>query len=175
MAKISLYKNFRRPDILRTFINAKIFTTKVFVHEHFQIYGIYIRYMYICFALFRNLRFLQKALRFLGIPRTLALALTQVGATISTVPQWATVDVAAPTWARARMGKVEMAAPTWARARMSTVEMVAPTWVRARARMGTVEMVAPTWVRARVRAKARAGPHPACVRARARSGRRCAF
>ena len=41
MAKISLYKNFRRLDILRKFINAKIFTTKVFVHENFQIYGIY--------------------------------------------------------------------------------------------------------------------------------------
>ena len=27
-------------DILRKFINAKIFTTKVFVHENFQIYGI---------------------------------------------------------------------------------------------------------------------------------------
>ena len=40
MAKISLYKNFRRLDILRKFINAKIFTTKVFVHENFQIYGI---------------------------------------------------------------------------------------------------------------------------------------
>ena len=45
MAKISLYKNFRRLDILRKFINAKIFTTKVFVHENFQIYGIYI-YIY---------------------------------------------------------------------------------------------------------------------------------
>ena len=85
-------------------------------------------YMYVS-TLFRNLRFLQKALhflgiprkrtmgsalfrnlRFLGIPRTLALA--QVGAAISTV---------------------EMAAPTWARAR-----------ARARARMGTVEMATPT-------------------------------
>ena len=36
---ISLYKNFRRLDILRKFFNAKIFTTKVFVHENFQIYG----------------------------------------------------------------------------------------------------------------------------------------
>ena len=66
-------------------------------------------------ALFRNLHFLQKALRFLGIPRTLALA--QVGAAISTVPQWATVEMAALTWARTRMGMVEMAAPTCARAR----------------------------------------------------------
>ena len=66
-------------------------------------------------ALFRNLRFLQKALCFLGIPRTLALA--QVSAAISTVPQWAMVEMAAPTWARARMGTEEMAAPTWARAR----------------------------------------------------------
>ena len=55
-------------------------------------------------ALFRNLRFLQKALRFLGIPRTLALALDQVGAAISTVPQWARVEMAAPTLARARAG-----------------------------------------------------------------------
>ena len=47
-----------------------------------------------------NLRFLQKALRFLGIPRTLILDLAHVGATISTVPQWATVKMAAPTWAR---------------------------------------------------------------------------
>ena len=51
-------------------------------------------------ALFRNLRFLQKALRFLGIPRTLALA--QVGAAISTVVHWGTVEMAAPTWARAK-------------------------------------------------------------------------
>ena len=57
-------------------------------------------------ALFRNLSFL-------GIPRTLAVA--QVSAAISTVPQWATVEMAAPTWARARMGTVEMAAPIWAR------------------------------------------------------------
>ena len=52
-------------------------------------------------VLFRSLRFLQKTLRFLGIPRTLPLA--QVGAAISTVPQWAMVEeMAAPTWARAR-------------------------------------------------------------------------
>ena len=50
--------------------------------------------MYLCSELFRNLLFL-------GIPRTLALA--QVGAAISTVPQWATVEMAAPTWARARV------------------------------------------------------------------------
>ena len=49
-------------------------------------------------ALFRNLRFILKALRFLGIPRTLA----QVGAAISTVAHWGTVEMAAPTWARAR-------------------------------------------------------------------------
>ena len=42
-------------------------------------------------ALFRNLRFL-------GIPRTLALA--QVGAAISTMAHWGTVEMAAPTWAR---------------------------------------------------------------------------
>ena len=30
-------------------------------------------YIYICSALFRNLRFLQKALRFLGIPRKCAI------------------------------------------------------------------------------------------------------
>ena len=87
-------------------------------------------------ALFRNLRFLQKALRFLGIPRTLALALAQVGAAISTVPQWATVEMAAPTWARARararMGTEKMAAPTWARARARPH----PACVRARARSG---------------------------------------
>ena len=85
-------------------------------------------------TLFRNLRFLQKALHFLGIPRTLALALAQVGAAISTVPQWATVEMAAPTWARARMGTVEMAAPTWARARARAGPH--PACVRARARSG---------------------------------------
>ena len=42
--------------------------------------------------------------RFLGIPRTLALALAQVGAAISTVAHWGTVEMAAPTWARARAG-----------------------------------------------------------------------
>ena len=78
-------------------------------------------------ALFRNLHFL-------GVPRTLALA--QVGAAISTVSQWATVEMAAPTWAgvRARMGTVEMAAPTWARARARAGQH--PTCVRARARSG---------------------------------------
>ena len=96
---------------------------------------------YICSALFRNLRFLQKALRFLGIPRkmqrrperaharthagccpalaqvgaaistvpilaltlALALALAHVGAAISTVVHWGTVEMAVPTWARARV------------------------------------------------------------------------
>ena len=80
-------------------------------------------------ALFRNLRFL-------GIPRTLALALTQVGDAISTVPQWDTVEMAAPTWARprvrARMGTEEMTAPTWARARTGPH----PACVSARARSG---------------------------------------
>ena len=52
----------------------------------------------LCSSLFRNLRFLQKALHFLGIPRTLA----QVGAAISTVARWGTVEMAAPTWARAK-------------------------------------------------------------------------
>ena len=58
----------------------------------------------ICSALFRNLRFLQKVLCFLGIPKTLALALAiaQVGAAIFTVAHWGTVEMAAPTWARAR-------------------------------------------------------------------------
>ena len=46
-------------------------------------------------ALFRNLRFL-------GIPRILALALAQVGAAISTVVHWGTVEMAVPTWARAK-------------------------------------------------------------------------
>ena len=77
---------------------------------------------YICSAPFRNLRFLQKALRFLGIPRkrtmgsalfrnlrflgilrTLTLVLAQVGAAISTVAHWGTVEMAAQTWARARV------------------------------------------------------------------------
>ena len=48
-------------------------------------------------ALFRNLRFL-------GIPKTLALALAlaQVGTAISTVGHWGTVEMAAPTWASAK-------------------------------------------------------------------------